>query len=61
MNLEAGPAKLDVVAPLAVEHGAALIALTIDEQGMARTAERKREIAERIAALCEEHGWRASC
>src|SRR4051794_1151175 len=56
VNLEAGPAKLDVVAPLAVEHGAALIALTIDEQGMARTAERKREIAERIAALCEAHG-----
>ncbi len=49
VNLEAGPGKLDVVAPLAVEHGAALIALTIDEQGMARTAERKREIAERIA------------
>ena len=56
VNLEAGPAKLDVVAPLAVEHGAALIALTIDEQGMARTAERKREIAERIAELCEAHG-----
>src|SRR5215207_4659179 len=56
VNLEAGPAKLDVVAPLAVEHGAALIALTIDEQGMAKTAERKREIAERIAELCEAHG-----
>src|SRR3954462_12963432 len=56
VNLEAGRDKLDRVAPLAVEHGAALIALTIDEQGMARTAERKREIAERIAALCEAHG-----
>ncbi|HET8535906.1 MAG TPA: homocysteine S-methyltransferase family protein, partial [Solirubrobacteraceae bacterium] len=41
VNLEAGPAKLDVVAPLAVQHGAALIALTIDEVGMAKTAERK--------------------
>jgi 5-methyltetrahydrofolate--homocysteine methyltransferase len=56
VNLEAGPAKLDRVAPLAVEHGAALIALTIDEQGMARTAERKLEIAERIAELCDAHG-----
>jgi 5-methyltetrahydrofolate--homocysteine methyltransferase len=56
VNLEAGPAKLDVVAPLAVAHGAALIALTIDEVGMAKTADRKVEIAERITALCEAHG-----
>ena len=32
--------------PLAKAHGAALIALTIDEVGMAKTAERKVEIAE---------------
>src|SRR3954462_10650186 len=56
INLEAGPAKLDVVAPLAVEHGAALIALTIDEVGMAKTADRKVEIAQRITELCEAHG-----
>src|SRR4051812_6533785 len=56
VNLEAGPAKLDVVAPLAVEHGAALIALTIDEVGMAKTADRKVEIAQRIAELCDAHG-----
>ena len=43
--------KLDVVVPLAVEHGAALIALTIDEVGMAKTAERKVEIAKRINEL----------
>jgi 5-methyltetrahydrofolate--homocysteine methyltransferase len=35
---------------LAVEHGAALIALTIDEQGQARTAEAKVAIAERLIA-----------
>ncbi|MFI9722457.1 methionine synthase [Streptomyces sp. NPDC052396] len=35
---------------LAVEHGAALIALTIDEQGQARTVEKKVEIAERLIA-----------
>ncbi|MER7479753.1 methionine synthase [Streptomyces sp. NPDC126510] len=36
------------VTALAQEHGAALIALTIDEEGQARTAEKKVEIAERL-------------
>jgi 5-methyltetrahydrofolate--homocysteine methyltransferase len=58
VNLEAGRAKLDRVVPVAQAHGAALIALTIDEVGMAKTAERKVEIAERIRDLCcEEHGF----
>ncbi|GAA2394080.1 methionine synthase [Streptomyces glaucosporus] len=35
---------------LAREHGAALIALTIDEEGQARTAERKVAVAERLIA-----------
>jgi 5-methyltetrahydrofolate--homocysteine methyltransferase len=57
VNLEAGRAKLDRVAPVALAHGAALIALTIDEVGMAKTAERKVEVAKRIRDLCcEEHG-----
>ena len=57
VNLEAGRDKLDVVAPLAKAHGAALIALTIDEVGMAKTADRKVEIAQRISELaCDEHG-----
>jgi 5-methyltetrahydrofolate--homocysteine methyltransferase len=57
VNLEAGPDKANVVVPLAKAHGAALIALTIDEVGMAKTAERKVEIAKRIRDLaCEEHG-----
>ncbi|MGW4777397.1 methionine synthase [Streptomyces filamentosus] len=38
------------VTQLAQEHGAALIALTIDEEGQARTAEKKVEIAERLIA-----------
>ena len=43
--------------PLAKAHGAALIALTIDEVGMAKTAERKVEIAKRIHEIaCDEHG-----
>jgi 5-methyltetrahydrofolate--homocysteine methyltransferase len=57
VNLEAGRDKLDRVVPMALEHGAALIALTIDEVGMAKTADRKVEIAQRIRELCcEEHG-----
>ncbi|MEU6081179.1 methionine synthase [Streptomyces sp. NPDC047108] len=36
------------VTRLAVEHGAALIALTIDEEGQARTVENKVAIAERL-------------
>src|SRR5207244_4098742 len=48
VNLEAGRAKLDRVLPAVRAHGAALIALTIDEQGMAKTAQRKLEIGRRI-------------
>jgi 5-methyltetrahydrofolate--homocysteine methyltransferase len=57
INLEAGRDKLDRVVPIAKAHGAALIALTIDEVGMAKTAERKLEVAKRITELCcDEHG-----
>jgi 5-methyltetrahydrofolate--homocysteine methyltransferase len=57
INLEAGRDKADTVIPLAVAHGSALIALTIDEVGMAKTAERKVEIAKRIQGIaCDEHG-----
>jgi len=57
VNLEAGRDKLDKVVPIALEHGAALIALTIDEEGMGKTRGRKLEIAERIHELvCGEHG-----
>ncbi|MFC8951090.1 methionine synthase [Streptomyces sp. NPDC057101] len=38
------------VTALAKEHGAALMALTIDEEGQARTAEHKVAIAERLIA-----------
>ncbi|NYV74037.1 methionine synthase [Streptomyces sp. UH6] len=45
----AGPeSRFAKVTELAREHGAALIALTIDEVGQARTAEKKVEIAERL-------------
>ncbi|WP_457034429.1 dihydropteroate synthase, partial [Kitasatospora sp. P5_F3] len=45
------------IASLAREHGAGLIALTIDEEGQARTAEAKVAIAERlITQLTGEYG-----
>jgi 5-methyltetrahydrofolate--homocysteine methyltransferase len=45
------------IMPLAVEHGAAVVALTIDEEGQARTAAKKVEVAERlIATLSGEWG-----
>ena len=57
INLEAGRDKLDRVVPIATAHGAALIALTIDEVGMAKTADRKLEVARRLTELCcDEHG-----
>src|SRR6266545_4432563 len=57
INLEAGRDKMDRVVPIAKAHGAALIALTIDEVGMAKTADRKVEVAQRIKELaCDEHG-----
>ncbi|WP_055544730.1 methionine synthase [Streptomyces kanamyceticus] len=44
-----GPeSRFTKVTALAKEHGAALIALTIDEEGQARTAEHKVAIAERL-------------
>jgi 5-methyltetrahydrofolate--homocysteine methyltransferase len=51
VHLESGRAKLDAVLPLAREHGAAVVALTIDESGMAKTAERKLEVARRISEI----------
>ncbi|MEL7674873.1 MAG: homocysteine S-methyltransferase family protein, partial [Chloroflexota bacterium] len=48
INLENGRQRVDAVVPLAVEHGAAVVALTIDQQGMAKTAARKVEIARAI-------------
>ncbi|MDQ3856462.1 MAG: methionine synthase, partial [Chloroflexota bacterium] len=57
VNLENGRERIDTVLPVAIEHGAAVIALTIDEEGMAHTADRKLEIARRIhGILTEEYG-----
>ncbi len=45
INMENGRKRIDAVVPLAKKHGAALVALTIDEVGMAKTRERKLEVA----------------
>ncbi len=61
INLEDGEDRLDKVCRLAKRYGAALIALTIDEQGMAKTCGRKVEVAQRIFDLVtNRHGIRAS-
>jgi len=59
INLESGRQKIESVLPLALEHGAAVIALTIDESGMAKTSDRKLEIARRIFEICvDEYGMK---
>ncbi len=61
INLENGRERIDAVVPLAKAHGAALIALTIDEEGMAHTAQRKLEVARRIYDICvNEYGLEPS-
>jgi len=52
INLEDGLERLEKVLPIAKEHGAAVIALTIDEQGMAKEVEDKVRVARRIHDLC---------
>ncbi|HSJ33138.1 MAG TPA: dihydropteroate synthase, partial [Longimicrobiales bacterium] len=57
INLENGRERIERVVPHVVEHGAVVVALTIDEQGMAKTADRKLEIARRIRDIvCDEYG-----
>ncbi|MBA3671551.1 MAG: homocysteine S-methyltransferase family protein, partial [Gemmatimonadaceae bacterium] len=48
INMENGRKRIDEVVPIAKRHGAALVALTIDPVGMAKTRERKLEVARAI-------------
>jgi 5-methyltetrahydrofolate--homocysteine methyltransferase len=53
VNLENGRKRIDDVLPLAMEHGAAVVALTIEKSiGMAKTVDAKVEVASAIEALC---------
>lgn len=57
INLEHGGARARRVLALAREFGCPVIALTIDDDGMARSAERKLELARRLAELaCAKYG-----
>ena len=47
-HFEAGRTKADKVFALAKAHNAAVVIMTIDENGMAKTRERKLEVAKRI-------------
>ncbi len=48
--------KMDALMPLAAEHGARLIGLTIDERGIPRNAESRAEIALTLVARAMEAG-----
>jgi len=54
INLEDGRSRFEAVAPLARKYGAAVVVGTIDEQGMAVSAERKLEIAQRSFRILTE-------
>ncbi len=59
INLEDGEKRTSLVLPMARKYGAAVIALTIDEEGMALTADKKVAIAHRIHSLAtEKYGLR---
>jgi len=59
INLEDGGANLDRICRLARRYGAAVVALTIDESGMAMTAADKVELVERIYHLAvDQYGLR---
>jgi len=52
IHLENGRAKVDSVMPMVMMSGAAVVALTIDENGMAKTARAKADVAKRIYDIC---------
>ncbi len=57
INFEDGEKAAEDRLKLAKKFGTAVIALTIDEAGMAKTAEQKLAIAERLVAFaCDKHG-----
>ncbi|MGZ9165352.1 MAG: dihydropteroate synthase, partial [Anaerolineales bacterium] len=56
-HLESGRDKADKIFTLAKTHNAAVIVLTIDENGMAKTRETKLEVAKRIYDIAiNDHG-----
>jgi 5-methyltetrahydrofolate--homocysteine methyltransferase len=56
INFEDGEARTQKVLDLCAKYGAGVVALTIDEAGMAKSVEKKVEVAERILARTRAHG-----
>ncbi len=56
INFEDGGARADKVLDLCRRYGAGVVALTIDEEGMAKTAERKMAVAKRLVDLTRSYG-----
>lgn len=56
INFEDGEARTRKVLALCQQYGAGVVALTIDEDGMAKSWQKKVEIAERILKMTKEHG-----
>lgn len=60
-NFESGREKADQVFRLAKKYNAAVLVLTIDESGMAKTANKKLEIARRLVDVAvNDHGLKPS-
>ncbi len=53
-NLENGRERIDQVLPVAREHGAGVLSMTIDEEGMAHGREHKLAVARRITQIARE-------
>jgi len=60
INFEDGGDRAERVVPMARRYGAALVALTIDEKGMAMNAEEKFAVAKRLVDFCVERGLKAT-
>ena len=58
INFESGEEKAEKLVELSRRFGSGLVALTIDEVGMAMTADRKVEIAGRLIDFCVSRGMR---
>ncbi len=61
INLEKSGERVKRILPLVKRYGAAVVCMTIDEKGMAQTAERKAEIARRLVAVAAEYGVAPDC
>ncbi len=60
INFEDGGERAERVVPMARRYGSALVALTIDEKGMAMNADAKFAVAKRLVEFCVERGLKAT-